>query len=205
MRPDEGCHRAGHGGPGFIGSHLVDGLIAAGARVRVLDDFSTGRRENLEHALDEIELIEGSVTDPSICEGRLPRSRIRLPPGAVPSVQRSVADPTRTHEVAAAGTLRMLVAAHGAGVHRFVYAGSSSATATRPPCPSGRRERASLALRGGEAHWRALRARVRPRARARNRGAPLLQRIPGRAKTRLPVFGRDPPLHHDGARGRFSA
>ena len=123
------------GGAGFIGSHLVDGLIAAGARVRVLDDFSTGRRENLEHALDEIELIEGSVTDPSICEAACRGVEYVFHQAAVPSVQRSVADPTRTHEVAATGTLRMLVAAHGAGVHRFVYAGSSSAYGDTPTLP----------------------------------------------------------------------
>ena len=110
------------GGAGFIGSHLVDRLIAEGARVRVLDDFSTGRRLNLEHALDGIELIEGSVTDPSVCEAACRGVDHVFHQAAVPSVQRSVADPARTHEVAATGTLRMLIAAHGAGVRRFVYA-----------------------------------------------------------------------------------
>ena len=123
------------GGAGFIGSHLVDRLISEGARVRVLDDFSTGRRANLEHVLDGIELIDGSVTDPSVCEAACRGVRYIFHQAAVPSVQRSVTDPTRTHEVAATGTLRMLIAAHGAGVHRFVYAGSSSAYGDTPTLP----------------------------------------------------------------------
>ena len=123
------------GGAGFIGSYLVDRLIAEGARVRVLDDFSTGRRVNLERALDEIELIEGSVTDPSACQAACQGVEYVFHQAAVPSVQRSVVDPTRTHEVAATGTLRMLVAAHGAGGRRFVYAGSSSAYGDTPTLP----------------------------------------------------------------------
>ena len=123
------------GGAGFIGSHLVDRLIAEGACVRVLDDFSTGHRVNLEHALDGIELIEGSVTDPSVCEAACRGVDYVFHQAAVPSVQRSVADPTRTHEVTATGTLHMLVAAHGAGVRRFVYAGSSSAYGDTPTLP----------------------------------------------------------------------
>ena len=123
------------GGAGFIGSHLVDRLIAEGAHVRVLDDFSTGRRVNLEHALDSIELIEGSVTDPSVCEAACRGVEYVFHQAAVPSVQRSVVDPAYTHEVAATGTLRMLIAARGAGVRRFVYAGSSSAYGDTPTLP----------------------------------------------------------------------
>ena len=123
------------GGAGFIGSHLVDRLIAEGARVRVLDDFSTGRRVNLEHALDRIDVIDGSVTDPSVCEAACRGVEYVFHQAAVPSVQRSVADPARTHEVAATGTLRMLIAAQSAGVRRFVYAGSSSAYGDTPTLP----------------------------------------------------------------------
>ncbi len=123
------------GGAGFIGSHLVDRLIAEGAHVRVLDNFSTGHRVNLEHALDGIELIEGSVTDPLVCEAACRGVDYVFHQAAVPSVQRSVADPTLTHEVTATGTLHMLVAAHGAGVRRFVYAGSSSAYGDTPTLP----------------------------------------------------------------------
>ena len=123
------------GGAGFVGSHLVDRLIAEGARVRVLDDFSTGRRVNLEHVLEGIELIEGSVTDPSVCDAACRGVEYVFHQAAIPSVQRSVADPMRTHEVAATGTLSMLVAARGARVRRFVYAGSSSAYGDTPTLP----------------------------------------------------------------------
>ncbi len=123
------------GGAGFIGSHLVDRLIAEGARVRILDDFSTGRRENLAHVLGQVEVVEGSVTDTAACEVACRGAEYVFHQAAVPSVQRSVADPMRTHEVGATGTLRLLVAAHAAGVRRFVYAGSSSAYGDTPTLP----------------------------------------------------------------------
>jgi nucleoside-diphosphate-sugar epimerase len=123
------------GGAGFIGSALVDRLLAEGARVRVLDDFSTGRRENLGAALERIELVEGSVTDPHSCAAACARAHLVFHQAAIPSVQRSVTDPVRTHEVGATGTLRMLEAAKEAGVRRFVYAGSSSAYGDTPTLP----------------------------------------------------------------------
>lgn len=123
------------GGAGFIGSHLVDRLLSEGARVRVLDDLSTGRRENLEHALGRIELIEESVTDPSTCEASCRGVDYVFHQAAVPSVQRSVADPRRSHEVGATGTLNMLIAVRAAGVRCFVYAGSSSAYGDTPTLP----------------------------------------------------------------------
>jgi nucleoside-diphosphate-sugar epimerase len=123
------------GGAGFIGSALVDQLLQEGGRVRVLDDFSTGRRENLGSALERVEIIEGSVTDPAACAAACAGARLVFHQAAIPSVQRSVADPLRTHEVGATGTLRMLEAARQAGVRRFVYAGSSSAYGDTPTLP----------------------------------------------------------------------
>ena len=123
------------GGAGFIGSHLVENLLARGARVRVLDDFSTGRRENLAPWLDRIELQEASVTDPAVCARACAGVHYVLHQAALPSVQRSVADPRPTHEVSATGTLNMLYAAKDAGVLRFVYAGSSSAYGDTPTLP----------------------------------------------------------------------
>lgn len=123
------------GGAGFIGSALVDRLLAEGARVRVLDDFSTGRRENLGQALDRVELVQGSVTDPADCAAACRGVHLVFHQAAIPSVQRSVADPIRTHDVGATGTLRMLEAAKNAGVRRFVYAGSSSAYGDTPTLP----------------------------------------------------------------------
>ena len=90
---------------------------------------------NLEHVLEGIELIEGSVTDPSVCDAACRGVEYVFHQAAIPSVQRSVADPMRTHEVAATGTLSMLVAARGARVRRFVYAGSSSAYGDTPTLP----------------------------------------------------------------------
>ncbi len=123
------------GGAGFIGSHLVEHLVARRARVRVLDDFSTGRRENLAPWLGRIDILDASVTDPKACARACVGVDFVLHQAALPSVQRSVANPRLTHEVDATGTLNMLHAAWSAGVKRFVYAGSSSAYGDTPTLP----------------------------------------------------------------------
>ena len=121
------------GGAGFIGSNLVEALLVRGDRVVVLDDFSTGRRENLEKALGA---RTAGTPDPLIVQGDLReaatvRRAMRgvthvLHQAALPSVLRSIEDPVSSHEVNAGGTLNLLVAARDAGVVRFVYASSSS-------------------------------------------------------------------------------
>ena len=123
------------GGAGFIGSNLVEALVEEGASVRVLDDFSTGTRENLGGLLGAIELVEGSITNPATCESVCEGVDFVLHQAALPSVPRSVADPAASHEACATGTLNMLVAARDAGVGRFVYAGSSSAYGDTPTLP----------------------------------------------------------------------
>jgi UDP-N-acetylglucosamine/UDP-N-acetyl-alpha-D-glucosaminouronate 4-epimerase len=123
------------GGAGFIGSHLVERLLAEGARVRVIDDFSTGRRENLEPFLDRAELIEASITDTEACRAACEGIDYVFHEAALPSVARSVSNPLASHETCATGTLNMLVAAHEAGVKRLVYAGSSSAYGDTPTLP----------------------------------------------------------------------
>ena len=123
------------GGAGFIGSNLVAALIDAGATVRVLDDFSTGRQENLDGLWDRIHLIEGSIADPSMCAAACDEIDYVLHQAALPSVPRSVADPAASHATCATGTLNILVAARDAGVKRFVYAGSSSAYGDTPTLP----------------------------------------------------------------------
>ena len=123
------------GGAGFIGSHLVERLVDEGATVRVIDDFSTGSRANLATLLGRIDLHEASVTDPMACADACDGVDYVLHQAALPSVARSVADPSATHHVSATGTLNMLVAAHDAGVRRFVYAGSSSAYGDTPTLP----------------------------------------------------------------------
>jgi UDP-glucose 4-epimerase len=112
------------GGAGFIGSHLVDALVAAGRPVRVLDDFSTGRRENLSPG---IELIEGSVTEPAVVAQAVAGCEVVFHLAAVASVARSVENPLASHAVCATGTLNVLEAARQAGVRRVVYAASASA------------------------------------------------------------------------------
>ena len=123
------------GGAGFIGSHLVDALVAAGWRVRVLDDFSSGREENLRDSGARVDLVKGDLCDPELLPGLLEGVEVVFHQAAVPSVPRSVAEPLRTHAVNATGTLLLLEAARRAGVRRLVYAASSSAYGDTPELP----------------------------------------------------------------------
>lgn len=115
------------GGAGFIGSHLVEHLVSRGADIVILDDFSTGRRENIARLLPNAELIEGTLLDPATCERAVKGVDYVLHQAAVPSVPRSIADPAGSHAANTTGTLNMLIAARDAKVKRFVYAASSSA------------------------------------------------------------------------------
>jgi UDP-glucose 4-epimerase len=115
------------GGAGFIGSHLVAALVREGHRVRVLDDVSTGRRENLAGLLDDVELLIGDAADPQAAGRAVAGVEALFHQAALPSVARSVAEPARSHLAGATATLTLLEAARQAGVRRFVYAGSSSA------------------------------------------------------------------------------
>lgn len=115
------------GGAGFIGSNIVDGLLADGGyRVRVLDNFATGRRENLTHCLGDIEVIEGDIRDLETVEEAVNGIEMVLHQAALPSVPRSVKAPVTTNDVNVGGTLKLLSAAHKAGVRRVVLASSSS-------------------------------------------------------------------------------
>jgi UDP-glucose 4-epimerase len=115
------------GGAGFIGSHLADALLAAGWAVRVLDDFSSGRDENIRHLVDRIELMRGDFAEPETARRATRDVEVVFHQGAVPSVPRSVAEPVRTNRANVVGTLGVLEAARQAGVRRVVYAASSSA------------------------------------------------------------------------------
>ncbi len=123
------------GGSGFIGSHLVDVLVEAGARVRVLDDFSTGRRENLERVEDRIDLVEGDVRDPETCRRAAAGVRVVFHQAALGSVPRSMEDPATTIAVNVAGTANVFAAARDARAHRVVYASSSSVYGDSPALP----------------------------------------------------------------------
>jgi UDP-glucose 4-epimerase len=115
------------GGAGFIGSHLVDGLLARGDRVRVLDDLSTGKDANLRGVANRIELVRGSITDPAVVGTAVKGCQVVYHLAALPSVARSVEDPLATHDICVTGTLHVLDAARKAGVRRVIFAASSSA------------------------------------------------------------------------------
>lgn len=115
------------GGAGFIGGHLVDALLARGATVRIVDNFSTGRRENIAHNLDRIELIEGDICDDALCARVTKDVDVVFHQAALPSVARSVEAPVASNEVNVGATVKLLDACRRNGVGRFVYAASSSA------------------------------------------------------------------------------
>ena len=114
------------GGGGFIGSNIVEELVRRGERVKVLDNFSTGRRENIESFLGDIDLIEGDVRSYHIVKKAVEGVDFILHQAALPSVPRSINDPISTNDVNVVGTLNILDAAKDAGVKRIVYASSSS-------------------------------------------------------------------------------
>src|SRR5262245_22504747 len=114
------------GGAGFIGSHLVEELVRRGRPVRVLDDFSTGLRTNIAH-LSNVEVIEGSLSDPGAVTRAVQGAGVVYHLGALASVARSVEAPLVTHAACATGTLNVLDAARKCGARRVVYAASSSA------------------------------------------------------------------------------
>jgi UDP-glucose 4-epimerase len=123
------------GGAGFIGSHLVEALVARGDEVRVLDNFCNGHRENLADVADRIELIQGDITDLETVQKATRGVEVVFHQAALVSVPRSVADPLATHHACATGTLHVLMAAREAGVRRVVYAASSSAYGNNPRLP----------------------------------------------------------------------
>lgn len=114
------------GGAGFIGSHLVRACLDAGESVRVLDDFCTGKRENLAAVARDVELVEASVSDLAALERAARGCEVVYHHAAIASVPRSVEDPAGTHAVNATGTLNALEAARRAGARRFVFASSSA-------------------------------------------------------------------------------
>jgi UDP-glucose 4-epimerase len=114
------------GGAGFIGSHIVDRLLARGADVRVLDNFSTGRRENLAGLAADIDVVEGDIRSFERVHNAVRGCDAVFHEAALPSVPRSIADPLTSHATNATGTLNVLLAARDEGVRRTVLASSSS-------------------------------------------------------------------------------
>lgn len=115
------------GGAGFIGSHMVEALLNAGHNVRVVDNFSTGKRENLAHVMDRIDLHTLSITDRESLAQVMHGVDYVFHLAALASVPRSVKDPLACNDHNVNGTLNVLITARDAGVRRVVYAGSSSA------------------------------------------------------------------------------
>jgi nucleoside-diphosphate-sugar epimerase len=122
------------GGAGFIGSNLVEELLKK-HDVTVIDNLSTGRIENLDHIIDEINFIEGSITDLDLLEEVFSGSDTVFHQAAIPSVQRSVDNPVASSEANIDGTLKVLLAARDCDVRKLVYASSSSAYGNTPVLP----------------------------------------------------------------------
>ena len=114
------------GAAGFIGSHLVDALLEQGAKVRAIDNLSTGRRENLAHFLERVEFVEGDTRDKDVCDSGCRGVKFVFHQAALGSVPRSIADPATTIECNVGGTARVFAAARDAKVHRVIFASSSS-------------------------------------------------------------------------------
>lgn len=123
------------GGAGFIGSNLVEGLLSKGYAVRVLDNLSTGRRDNLMESANKIEFIEGDIRSYHIVREAMEGVDVVLHQAALPSVPRSVHDPITSNDVNVMGSLNVLHAAKEARVRRVVYASSSSVYGDTPELP----------------------------------------------------------------------
>ena len=123
------------GGAGFIGSSIAETLLAKGERVRILDDFSTGRRSNIESLKGEVEVVEGSIVDPETVNRVMKGVEVVFHEAAIPSVARSVDDPQASMLANVHGTTVVLDAARHAKVRRLIFAASSSAYGDTPTLP----------------------------------------------------------------------
>jgi UDP-glucose 4-epimerase len=123
------------GGAGFIGSNIAHALIARGESVRILDDFSTGRPQNLAEIADHVEIVRGDLRDPEAVAHAVRGVEIVLHQAALNSNPRSIKEPGPTNAVNVGGTLLLLEAARQAGVRRVVYASSSSVYGESPTLP----------------------------------------------------------------------
>ncbi len=123
------------GGAGFIGSHLVEALVAGGEQVRVLDNLTTGRLENLRAVRDRVEFVHGDLRDRGTVEHAVAGAEVIFHHAAIASVPQSMQDPLTAYEINATGTLNLLLAAREAGTRRVVYASSSAVYGDGPGLP----------------------------------------------------------------------
>ena len=123
------------GGAGFIGSHLAHELLERGHRVRILDNFSTGKRENIAPMLNDVELVEGDIRDLAACLKTVAGAEFVFHQAALASVPLSIEDPFLTDETNVGGTLNILWAAKSAGVRKVVFASSTAVYGDNPLLP----------------------------------------------------------------------
>ena len=123
------------GGAGFIGSHIVEALVAKGEQVRVIDNLSTGRRENLQHLMDDIEFMEGDLREQEMAVRAVTGVAVVMHEAALPSVPQSIKNPQGSTENNLTATLHLLMAARDAGVKRVVYASSCAVYGDSPTLP----------------------------------------------------------------------
>lgn len=125
------------GGAGFIGSNLVGALLQQGSYITCLDNFSTGKRQNLNEYMADPHfiLIEGDIRNYDVCRKAVEGKEIVFHEAALGSVPRSIKDPVTTTDVNIGGFVKMLFASHEAGVKRFIYAASSSTYGDHPDLP----------------------------------------------------------------------
>jgi len=123
------------GGAGFVGSHIAAALSASGARVRIIDDLSTGYLENVEEVGGDVDFVRASVADEPVLRKALEDVELVFHEAAIPSVPRSVENPRQTHIASVDSTFSLLLAAKDRKVRRVVYAASSSAYGDQPTLP----------------------------------------------------------------------
>jgi UDP-glucose 4-epimerase len=122
------------GGGGFIGSHIAEELLRRNETVKIIDNFSTGKRENVE-PFQKAEVIETDISESPHLAGILKGVDYVIHQAAIPSVPKSIIDPVKSHQANVNGTLQLLIAARAAGVKRVVYASSSSLYGDSPTLP----------------------------------------------------------------------
>ena len=186
------------GGAGFIGSSIARALLARGDKVRVIDNFSSGKRENLADVAGDIELIEGDIRDPAALARACAGVEVVFHEAAIPSVPRSMADPLASNDANVDRHAERAARGEEGGRRRVVYAASSSAYGDTPTLPKVETMRpAPLSPYAVvEAGGRALLRGVRGRLRARDGLPALLQRVRRAPGSEVGVRRGDPALRH---------
>lgn len=115
------------GGAGFIGSNIAKALVAKGEKVKILDNFNTGKKDNIAEFIDDVEVIDGDFTNEKTVQSALKQVDVVFHQGAIPSVPKSIQNPIESNHANVSGTLQLLQGAVEAKVSRFIYAASSSA------------------------------------------------------------------------------